>query len=224
MQQIFPDLWQTSPERPLPGVREVFCHAYLLTRAEGNVLVYATGREMVDEPDVSADLDRIEELGGVAHVLLGHWHEAAPALRTIKERFGARIVCHARDAAPIEHNGGVAPDDTFWDRETLLGDIDAIPTPGHTVGSACYQYRSSHGRIYLFSGDTIWPHPDGWTSVTFEDDGEQTAHRESLDKLATLRPDVVIAAIAPIAPGASVAEIDPADWPAATAAAKARLG
>jgi hypothetical protein len=46
----------------------------------------------------SADLDRIEQLGGVGHMLLGHWHEASPSVRTIRDRFGAALVCHARDA------------------------------------------------------------------------------------------------------------------------------
>jgi glyoxylase-like metal-dependent hydrolase (beta-lactamase superfamily II) len=73
---------------------------------------------------------------------------------------------------------------SFWDRQMLLGDIEAIPTPGHTVGSACYQYRSPHGKNYLFTGDTIWPARGSWISVTFEDDAKQSSHRASLDLLA----------------------------------------
>src|SRR5262245_19171185 len=141
--------------------------------------------------------------------------------RTIKERFAASILSHARDAPPIEKESGVAPDLTFWDRQMLLGDIEAIPTPGHTVGSACYQYRSPHGKNYLFTGDTIWPARGSWTSVTFEDDAKQSSHRASLDLLATLEPDVVLSAIAP---GDTFQEIAPSKWPAATAAAKASLG
>jgi hydroxyacylglutathione hydrolase len=176
----------------------------------------------------------MEELGGVGHMLLCHWHEASRSVRTIKQRFAASILSHARDAPPIEKESGVEPDLTFWDRQMLLGDIEAIPTPGHTVGSACYQYRSPHGKNYacyqyrsphgknyLFTGDTIWPARGSWTSVTFEDDAKQSSHRASLDLLATLEPDVVLSAIAP---GDTFQEIAPSKWPAATAAAKARLG
>lgn len=221
MKQIYPDLWQTGAEHPLPSFPHTASNAYLLVRDAGNVLFYCTGREAIGKVDDRADHDRIAELGGVGHVLLGHWHEASASLRTIKERFGASIVSHARDAPPIEKEGGVAPDITFWDRQTLLGDIEAIPTPGHTVGSACYLHRSPHGKTYLFTGDTIWPARGSWTSATFEDDSGQSSHRASLDLLAMLEPDVVLSAVAP---GETFKEIAPADWPAATEAAKVRLG
>ena len=221
MRQIYPDLWQTTPEHPLPGFPNSVCHAYLLVRKSGNVLFYSTGREAIGKVDDRADHDRMEELGGVGHMLLCHWHEASRSVRTIKERFAASILSHARDAPPIEKESGVAPDLTFWDRQMLLGDIEAIPTPGHTVGSACYQYRSPHGKNYLFTGDTIWPARGSWTSVTFEDDAKQSSHRASLDLLATLEPDVVLSAIAP---GDTFQEIAPSKWPAATGAAKASLG
>lgn len=221
MRQICPDLWQTSAEHPLPSHPHTTSNAYLLLRGAGNALFYSTGREAIGKVDDRADHDQIAELGGARHVLLGHWHEALPSIRTIKERFGASLVSHARDAPPIEREGGVAPDITFWDRQTLLGDVEAIPTPGHTVGSACYLYRSPHGKTYLFTGDTIWPSRGSWTSATFEDDPRQSSHRASLDLLATLEPDVVLSAIAP---GETFKEITPGEWPAATEAAKAELG
>lgn len=158
---------------------------------------------------------------GASHMLLGHWHEASPSVRTLKERFKASLVRHARDAPPIEKEAGVAPDITFWNRQTLLGDVEAIPTPGHTVDSACYLYRSPHGKTYLFTGDTIWPSRGSWTSATFEDDSKQSSHRASLGLLATLEPDVVLSAIAP---GETFKEIAPGEWSAATEAAKAELG
>jgi hydroxyacylglutathione hydrolase len=221
VRQIYPDLWQTTAEHPLSGFPNSVCNAYLLVREAGNVLFYSTGREAIGKVDDHGDHDRIEELGGVSHMLLCHWHEASGSVGTIKERFAATIVSHARDAPPIEKESGVAPDLTFWERQMLLGEIEAIPTPGHTVGSACYQYRSPHGKTYLFTGDTIWPARGSWTSVTFEDDAKQSSHRASLDLLATLEPDVVLSAIAP---GETFKEITPSEWPAAAAAAKASLG
>lgn len=221
MRELFPDLWQTTSEHPMTAFPHSTSNAYLLLREAGNVLFYCTGREAIGENHGEADLDRIADLGGIAEVLLGHWHEATPSLKRIKERFGARIVVHARDAAPVEKESGVAPDVTFWDRHVLPAGVEAIPTPGHTVGSACYLYRSPRGRTYLFTGDTIWPARGSWTSATFEDDGKQSAHRASLDLLATLKPHVVLSAISP---DNTQAEVLPDEWEAATAAAKARLG
>ncbi|QPC42561.1 MBL fold metallo-hydrolase [Kaustia mangrovi] len=220
MRELYPDLWQTTPEHPLTAFPHSTCNAYLLLRETGNLLFYCTGREAIGESNEQADFDRIADLGGVDRIVLGHWHEATPSLKEIKDRFGAKIVAHARDAAPIERQSGVAPETTFWDRHMLAGDVEAIPTPGHTVGSACYLYRSPHGKTYLFTGDTIWPARGSWTSATFEDDKEQSAHRASLDVLATLRPDVVLSAISP---DNTWAEISPDEWAAATNAAKARL-
>jgi hypothetical protein len=41
MKQIYPDLWQTSPEHPFGP--QMSTHAYLLTRGTGNVLFYSSG-------------------------------------------------------------------------------------------------------------------------------------------------------------------------------------
>ncbi|MFC6489339.1 MBL fold metallo-hydrolase [Nitratireductor sp. GCM10026969] len=102
----------------------------------------------------------------------------------------------------------------------LPAGVEAVPTPGHTVGSACYLYSSPHGRTYLFTGDTIWPARGSWTSATFEDDAKQSAYRSSLGLLATLRPDVVLSAISP---DNTWAEISPDEWASATDTAKVRL-
>ena len=40
MKQIYPDLWQTNPEHPVP---QLTTHAYLLVRNKGNVLFYSSG-------------------------------------------------------------------------------------------------------------------------------------------------------------------------------------
>ncbi|MDZ5697073.1 MBL fold metallo-hydrolase [Chelativorans sp. M5D2P16] len=220
MRELYPDLWQTTSEHPMTAFPHSTSNAYLLLQETGNILFYCTGREAIGQSNEQADFDHIADLGGITQVLLGHWHEASPSLKEIKGRFGAEIVVHARDAAPVEKYSGVAPDIIFWDRHMLHAGVEAIPTPGHTVGSACYLYRSPHDRTYLFTGDTIWPARGSWTSATFEDDAKQSAHRSSLDALATLRPDVVLSAISP---DNTCAEISPDEWVSATDIAKARL-
>ncbi|MCR4267705.1 MBL fold metallo-hydrolase [Nitratireductor sp. ZSWI3] len=221
MKQLYDDLWQTSPEHPLSRFPNSQCHAYLLVREAGNVLFYSTGREAVGKVDDRADHDRIEELGGVSHLLLSHWHEASPSTRSIRERFNATLICQAREAPMVEKVAGVAPDTVFWERQTLLDGIEAVPTPGHTVGSACYLYRSPSGQTYLFTGDTIWPARGSWTSVTFEDDARQSTHRASLNLLAALDPTVVLPAISPSDP---VVEVSSFEWRSAIQATLASLG
>ncbi|MEO9587961.1 MULTISPECIES: hypothetical protein [Marinobacter] len=56
MRQIQTDVWETDVESPFPGLTT---HAYLLTRDDGNVLFYNTGHHH--------EIDRMAELGGVAH-------------------------------------------------------------------------------------------------------------------------------------------------------------
>ena len=78
-------------------------------------------------------------------------------------------------------------------RETFADGIEAIPTPGHTVGSACYVYRSPHGKTYLFTGDTIFPSGDSWgTLVLVGSGGSASDLKRSLLLLRALEPDVVI--------------------------------
>ena len=134
------------------------CHAYLLVRKPGNVLFYSTGREAIGKVNEDrTDHDRMEELGGVGHMFLCHWHEASRSVRMIKERFAATILSHARDAPPIERESGVAPD------TDILGPSDApwrcrggTPTPGREVRRRLLpipfparQKLSLHGRYDL---------------------------------------------------------------------------
>jgi hydroxyacylglutathione hydrolase len=195
MRQIYPDLWQTSTERPISNMPDVVSHAYLLLRDDGNVLFYGTGREGIGEVSDSADLDRIEELGGITHQFLGHWHEASPSLDTIRRRFGARLVVHRDDAAAVERETGTSPDEPITGRQSWLGNIEAVPTPGHTAGSVSYLYRSPHGRTYLFTGDAIVPSRDSWTAAPLKE-SDKTKLRESLAVLGSFNPDVVMAAAA----------------------------
>src|SRR3546814_16195546 len=75
----------------------------------------------------------------------------------IKDQFGSTLIVREKDAEAVAQESGTAPDLTLRERQRLPGDIEAIPTPGHTAGSGCYLYRSPHGRTSLFPGDPIVP-------------------------------------------------------------------
>ena len=178
MKQIFPDLWQTSAEHPFgPGMST---HAYLLTRDTGNVLFYSSGH--------SYEYQNILQLGGIIRQYLSHRDEAGSALLQIKQMFGSMLCCHKLEEAAI--SAACPVDLTFSTREFHLGDIEIIPTPGHTDGSTCFMCKSQHGLSYLFTGDTIFPDDDSWG--TYVSGKHRHTLKESLGSLRGLEPDVVL--------------------------------
>jgi hydroxyacylglutathione hydrolase len=188
MKQIYPDLWVTEPEHFAPEVPDLRLHAYLLMRETGNVLFCRSEHD--------ADHRHIKELGGITHQYLTHWHEAAPGLARIKEMFGSKLACHRLAEAAVRKFSPV--DVTFEKRDVHLGDIEVIPSPGHTAGSTCFRYRSPHGNTYLFAGDTVFPSRGTWQAVAFED-GNKSDLKDSLAMLRSVEADVVLC-------GASVAD------------------
>ena len=113
--------------------------SYLALRAGGNVLV--------DVPRWNAPLaSRIREMGGVRTIFLTHRDDVAQQRRWA-EAFGAERVMHARDSAGVEVERTLEGDEPIELAEDLL----AVPTPGHTEGSACLVFRSK----FLFSGDHV---------------------------------------------------------------------
>ena len=208
MKQIYPDLWQTSSEHPFGP--QLSTHAYLLTRATGNVLFYSSGQ--------SDEYRQILELGGIARQYLSHRDEAGPALARIKETFGSMLCCHKAEEEAIR--AACPVDLTFEKREFHLGDIEAIPTPGHTEGSACFFHTSPHGQAYLFTGDTIFRKNDSWD--TYVSRKHRRTLRESLQLLRSLKPTVVISS-------ASIGlfpfmEVSPSEWEAIVDSAVRSLG
>ncbi|MEW6300876.1 MAG: MBL fold metallo-hydrolase [Thermodesulfobacteriota bacterium] len=180
MQQLYPDLWQTKPEHPFP---QLTTHAYLLVRSAGNVLFYSSGH--------ADEYPHIQELGGITRQYLSHRDEAGPALVRIKQLFGSTLCCHRLEEQAVRKACPV--DLTFQAREMHLGDIEVIPTPGHTDGSTCFLFKSPHGRTYLFTGDTLFPSNDSWaTFVMPQAGGRKSDLLDSLKLLRGLEPDVVL--------------------------------
>ncbi|MBX3504656.1 MAG: MBL fold metallo-hydrolase [Parvibaculum sp.] len=188
MKQIYPDLWQTAPEQPIPSVPTLVTHAFLLTREDGNVLFYSSG--------LPAEHRRIGELGGLRRQYLSHQDEVGPALRAIKAEFRSELFSHAAEKDEVSQI--LIPDRTFDGPETHLGNIDVIPTPGHTPGSTCFLVRSPHERTYLFTGDTIFMNGEGlWRAGYIEGMSDRKKLKQSLELLRELAPDVVISSAAP---------------------------
>lgn len=213
MKQICPDLWQTAPEQPIPSVPTLVTHAFLLTREDGNVLFYSSG--------LPAEHRRIGELGGLRRQYLSHQDEVGPALRAIKAEFRSELFSHAAEKDEVSEI--LTPDRTFDSHETHLGNIEVIPTPGHTPGSTCFLVRSPHGPNYLFTGDTIFMNGEGrWRAGYIDGMSDRAKLKQSLDLLAELAPDVVISSAAPDGKH-PVNEVTPESWCTAVADALAGL-
>lgn len=177
MERIAPELWVTETQNPAPGLTT---RAYLWMRAEGNVLFYNTS--------IVEEYDRMAELGGVADQYLSHQDEITSTLATLHERFGTRLHIHESEAALVTSTG---VDDPFNKRHTV-GDLEVIPTPGHTPGSTSY-LATIAGRRYLFTGDTLILGADGkWWAGYLEGYSDRETLTASLDILAELTPDVVV--------------------------------
>ncbi|TGG95670.1 MBL fold metallo-hydrolase [Natronospirillum operosum] len=182
MRQIQPDVWETDTEAPFPGLTT---HAYLLTREQGNVLFYNTRHK--------ADIDQMAELGGVDHQLLSHEDEVGEGMNHLAQRHGTQLWGHVAEQAAFARVR--TPDHTFDQRQTVLGNIELIPTPGHSPGSTCFLVESPLGQRYLFTGDTLFINRQNrWTAgfiASVHTEENRTLLADSLRLLRTLEPDVV---------------------------------
>jgi glyoxylase-like metal-dependent hydrolase (beta-lactamase superfamily II)/ferredoxin len=119
--------------------------SYLVVRPEGNVLV--------DVPRFTTPIvDAIERLGGVKTLFLTHKDDIAD-----QERFHERFRCE-RVMLRDDFTRGLKDVEVALEGEEpvrLASDLVAIPTPGHTEGSACLLFA---GR-WLFSGDHLALNP-----------------------------------------------------------------
>jgi glyoxylase-like metal-dependent hydrolase (beta-lactamase superfamily II)/ferredoxin len=115
--------------------------SYFIVRPEGNVLV--------DSPRfTSALVRRIEAMGGIAQIFLTHKDDIADQAK-FAAHFGARRIMHAGDIGRSTRDVEIVVEGN--DPYRLADDLVVIPTPGHTLGSACLSHRDT----YLFTGDHL---------------------------------------------------------------------
>ena len=138
-------LWATPPET-LSG--PVNTCGFLIQRAEGNVFVYSYSA-------IEAYYDHIDELGGVAMVLLNHRDEAGSHVTALADRYNATVHAHATEVEPCLQRGVAAINPLAGDTE-LGSDLEAWHTPGHTPGVMSYCWHNPNDDLrYLFTGDTF---------------------------------------------------------------------
>ena len=101
---------------------------------------------------VPALLDRLEQLGGVALMVLSHRDDVADHARSTSASTAGGCCTGPTWASPPP---GWSSPWTGTSPVALAPDLLFIPTPGHTAGSACLLYRDK----FLFSGDHLWWSP-----------------------------------------------------------------
>ncbi|WP_111640631.1 MBL fold metallo-hydrolase [Marinimicrobium alkaliphilum] len=182
MKQIYPDLWETESYSPFSGLKT---HAYLLTRPDGNVLFYNTGH--------TSEIRSLAARGGVARHYLSHEDELGETLNDIADIYGAELWGHEAEAEAFAKVR--SPDRYITEKATHLGNIEVIPTPGHSAGSTCFQVHSPTGKVYLFTGDTLFlDRSNRWTAgfiKSVHSEADRRVLAQSLRVLRDLRPDVV---------------------------------
>jgi glyoxylase-like metal-dependent hydrolase (beta-lactamase superfamily II) len=185
MDAVIPGLYASAPES-LPFASSLDLRAVLLTRKQGNLLVYSAGT-------LAADAQAIEDLGGISRQYLNHWHEAAFGLDQVAATFGVQLFCHENERRSVSAKAKV--DGTFSDRHMLDDDFEVIPTPGHTSGATAFLWNSGQHRC-LFTSDTIYFREGEWMAAVLADSSDRADYIRSLELVRDLDFDVLVPWIA----------------------------
>jgi glyoxylase-like metal-dependent hydrolase (beta-lactamase superfamily II) len=136
---------------PLPVEDPVSFCGYASPKSYGGssyFVRHADGNWLIDAPKFLPRLvQRLEDLGGIAHIFLTHRDDVADA-RLYAERFGGRRIIH-RDELASQPDAEVVLDGEA--AVELAPEFRAIPTPGHTKGHCVLLFRER----FLFTGDHL---------------------------------------------------------------------
>jgi glyoxylase-like metal-dependent hydrolase (beta-lactamase superfamily II) len=166
-----------SPPHTLPFAPDFEIRAFVLPRADGNLLVYSA-------PELPREAGEINDLGGISRQYLNHWHEAM----FLSGDASPPLHVHEGDRAPVEERRPVAA--TFAERGIVGDDFELIPMPGHTPGATAFLWDSGEWR-YLFTGDSIYLRGDKWIAAVLES-SDRAAYLDSLEMLRDVEFDVLV--------------------------------
>ena len=164
-----------SSAESLPFAPSLQIRAFLLRREAGNVLIYSAS---------TVDADTFAGVGGIARAYLNHRHEAMFG----EDLPGVPLFVHEADRDSVARTRSVRA--TFSRRHTLDGDLEAIPTPGHTPGATAYLWDGGDHR-FLFTGDTIYLRDGEWVAAVL-DSSDRAAYLDSLELIRELDFDVLV--------------------------------
>lgn len=149
----------------LPGVfivpcngRKGFGYAHFVRRPAGN-LVLDTDRTA----SMSEAFQAIEQAGGVRTVVVSDRHLGGKSSTEVAERFGALVYASAIEADAMGHRKNAVRIDHALplQRTTIEGDVELIPTPGHTEGQFSTLVEVEGARC-LFTADFVYRKGGAW--------------------------------------------------------------
>ena len=136
-----------------------------------------------------SDLKRIQELGGLETQFISHRHESGKSLMTIKSMFNSKLCASEIEAPHLEE----MVEQIVKDRFLHSGDIEVVPTPGHTNGGLSFLYKPTEGRSILFTGDTLFQSNNMWSTFVYAaHGGNKSDMLYSLEIYRELEPNIVI--------------------------------
>jgi glyoxylase-like metal-dependent hydrolase (beta-lactamase superfamily II) len=149
----------------LPGVFLVpqndgkgFGYSHFVKRPAGNLILDASR-----VGSLSDAFDKLAAHGGVKAAVISDRHLGGAATNQIAERFGATIYCSAIEAEAMGHrvNQVTVHQALPFERTLVEGDVQLIPTPGHTAGQFSTLVEVGAARI-LFTADFVWRENGRW--------------------------------------------------------------
>jgi hypothetical protein len=153
MREILPDVFLV-PQNGEKG----FGYSHFIRRPSGNLVLDASR-----VGSLSDRFDPFDTMGGVAAAVISDRHLGGMATNQLAERFGARIYCSAIEAEAMGHRTNAVHIDHRLplQRTVIEGDVQLIPTPGHTAGQFSTLVQVSAAKI-LFTADFVWREQGRW--------------------------------------------------------------
>ena len=153
MQQVLPGVFLV----PQNG-RKGFGYSHFVKRPAGNLILDASRIGSVSDA-----FDELEAQGGVKAAVISDRHLGGASTNQIAERFGAAIYCSAIEAEAMGHRVNAVHVDHImaFERATIEGDVQLIPTAGHTTGQFSTLVEVAGARI-LFTADFVWREQGKW--------------------------------------------------------------
>jgi glyoxylase-like metal-dependent hydrolase (beta-lactamase superfamily II) len=153
LREILPSVF-AIPQNGMKG----FGYSHFVRRPAGNLILDA-----MRNTSLSDAFDAIEAAGGVKAVVISDRHLGGASTNQIAERFGSTVYCSAIEADAMGHRTNQVRIDhaLAFERTVIEGDVQLIPTPGHTPGQFS-TLAEVEGRRILFTADFVYRSDGGW--------------------------------------------------------------
>ncbi|NDJ55082.1 MAG: hypothetical protein GYB68_18585 [Chloroflexi bacterium] len=153
MEEIYPHLYLLHPtDKATLGQP----YSYLMTRPAGNLLI----ANVQGGVDLSPHFAAIEQLGGVALLLVTDRFAASPQLKTVADRFGLPVMCSPAEASALSEEG-IPAESLPFEEHAIDDELEVFPAPGYAPEGLAYRVQTDR-TDYLLSGEMVIPVGEEW--------------------------------------------------------------